>query len=183
MTDSSSNNNQPNILWIGVDQMRADALRCNGNPLCQTPTLDQLARDGVNFSRAYSPSSLCTPARASMFTGLYAFNHGREAIYLEFHGIRCLHTQRAWVSRDDFKYIFNPVDEDELYDLNNDPGELRNLGGEAAYQAEIKKMRRLLIEAADRVGDPVQNYAAKLFGDYTLLAAQPDVSAAYVTKP
>jgi len=40
-------------------------------------------------------------------------------------------------------------------------------------------MRRLLIEAADRAGDPVQNYAAKLFGDYTLLTAQPDVSAAH----
>ena len=68
--------NQPNILWIGVDQMRADALGCNGNPICQTPYLDQLASEGINFQRAYTPSSLCTPARASMFTGLYAFQHG-----------------------------------------------------------------------------------------------------------
>ena len=76
MTVSSSNNKQSNILWIGVDQMRADTLGCNGNLVCQTPALDQLAREGVNFKRAYSPSSLCTPARASMLTGLYAFHHG-----------------------------------------------------------------------------------------------------------
>ena len=107
---------------------------------------------------------------------------GREAIYLEFHGIRCLHTQRALVSRSGLKYIFNPVDEDEFYDLTNDPGELRNLIGEAAYQEEIKTMQRLLVEAANEAGDPVQNYAAKLFGDYSLLAPQPDVSAAYTAK-
>jgi hypothetical protein len=48
-------------------------------------------------------------------SGESATDSGREGIYLEFHGIRCLHTQRALVSRDGFKYIFNPVDEDEFY--------------------------------------------------------------------
>jgi len=115
-------------------------------------------------------------------TGERVSGSGREAIYLEFHGIRCLHTQRALVSRTGFKYIFNPVDEDEFYDLNSDPGELRNLIEEIAYQAEIKTMQRWLIETADEAGDPVQNYAAKLFGDYSLLAAQPDVSAAYAAN-
>lgn len=67
---------RPNILWIGVDQMRADTLGCNGNPVCQTPNLGRLADQGVNFSRAYTPCSLCSPARASMLTGLYAFHHG-----------------------------------------------------------------------------------------------------------
>ncbi|MCK4899369.1 MAG: sulfatase-like hydrolase/transferase, partial [Anaerolineales bacterium] len=62
-----------NILWIGVDQMRADSLT---NSQVQTPHLDLLAQEGVQFQRAYSPSSLCTPSRGSMFTGLYAFNHG-----------------------------------------------------------------------------------------------------------
>jgi arylsulfatase A-like enzyme len=115
-------------------------------------------------------------------TGERRPDSGRETIYLEFHGIRCLHTQRALVSRTGFKYIFNPVDEDEFYDLNNDPGELHNLIEEAAYQADIKTMQRRLIEVADQAGDPVQNYAAKLFGDYSLLAAQPDVSAAYTAN-
>jgi arylsulfatase A-like enzyme len=492
--------NQPNILWIGVDQMRADALGCNGNSICQTPHLDQLAREGVNFSRAYSPSSLCTPARASMFTGLYAFKHGmgtncdlyhslaaelphpeqllhrqllekgyrcgftgkwhvgtelgpldygfegmnvpgygdlrqhpdyveylqqnnlsygpiknpifgnekektliagewngslestptyfltnytidlldtlaenraktgqpffltcqywaphgpylpsrefvglhnretipewanfnddyagkprsigrfrrdfhpdlptdwagwqeivglaydyntmvdaeigrllahldqlglagdtivfftsdhgdmtgshgglldkgfmyeeahrvplivrapdlapsgivreelvynmdimptilsyvdhelssldgqslrpylndavsgadgRDAIYLEFHGIRCLHTQRGLVRQDGMKYIFNPVDEDELYDLSNDPGEAHNLLGNPRYMAQQETMRRRIVQEAARVQDPVQNYMAKLFGDYDNLAVQPDPSTMY----
>lgn len=66
----------PNILWIGFDQIRFDTLGWNGNSVCQTPNLDRLGSEGVSFSSAYTPCSLCTPARASMFTGLYAFRHG-----------------------------------------------------------------------------------------------------------
>ena len=66
----------PNVLFIGVDQLRADNLGCYGNPICETPHLDALERDGVVFERAYTPCSLCTPARASMLTGLFAFTHG-----------------------------------------------------------------------------------------------------------
>lgn len=107
---------------------------------------------------------------------------GRDAIYLEFHGIRCLHTQRALVTRDGFKYIFNPVDEDEFYDLNDDPGELHNRLDNPAYNDRIQAVRRRIVHAAAGTRDPVQNYMAKLFGDYTNLAEQPDVSAAYATK-
>ena len=67
---------RPNILWIGVDQLRADTLSSYGNTVCQTPNLDNLARRGTRFTNAHSPSSLCTPARGSMFTGRYAFCHG-----------------------------------------------------------------------------------------------------------
>lgn len=67
---------QPNVLWIGVDQLRQDTLGSYGNRVCRTPNLDALAGRGVRFSNAYSPSSLCTPARGSMFTGRYAFTHG-----------------------------------------------------------------------------------------------------------
>lgn len=66
----------PNILWIGLDQLRFDAVGCNGNRICQTPNIDRLARQGVNFTNAYTPCCLCTPARASMLTGLFAFKHG-----------------------------------------------------------------------------------------------------------
>ena len=67
---------RPNILWIGLDQLRFDAPGCNGNPICWTPTIDRLASQGVNFTNAYTTCCLCTPARASMLTGLFAFKHG-----------------------------------------------------------------------------------------------------------
>ena len=67
---------QPNILWIVLDQIRYDTPGFNGNTVCKTTAIDELARSGVNFRRAYTPCSLCTPARASMLTGRYAFSHG-----------------------------------------------------------------------------------------------------------
>ena len=45
---------QPNILVYFSDQQRFDTLGCNGQALPVTPTLDALAREGVNFKRAYT---------------------------------------------------------------------------------------------------------------------------------
>ncbi len=65
-----------NYLLIGCDQLRFDTLSINGNEICHTPNLDRLAREGINFTNAHSTAPLCTPARASMFTGNYALTHG-----------------------------------------------------------------------------------------------------------
>lgn len=67
---------QPNILLIHADQHRADCLGVNGHPFVETPNLDRLAADGVNFTRAFCPIPLCTPARTSLLTGLWPARHG-----------------------------------------------------------------------------------------------------------
>jgi len=66
----------PNILLIFTDQQRYDTLSCNGALVCKTPNLDRLASKGVRFTRAYTCTALCSPARASLLTGLYPHNHG-----------------------------------------------------------------------------------------------------------
>lgn len=62
---------KPNVLFIMCDQMRHDAIRCNGNEFIKTPNLDRLAASGVNFSNAFTPNPICVPARASLTTGCY----------------------------------------------------------------------------------------------------------------
>jgi arylsulfatase A-like enzyme len=64
----------PNILFLMVDQMQARVLD-PGHP-CHTPALDRLAARGVRFTRAYTPNAVCSPARASLMTGLLPHNHG-----------------------------------------------------------------------------------------------------------
>ncbi len=64
----------PNILFLMTDQMQARVLEPD-NP-CQTPNLDRLAAAGVRFRRAYTPNAVCSPARASLMTGLLPHNHG-----------------------------------------------------------------------------------------------------------
>jgi arylsulfatase A-like enzyme len=67
-------NEHPNILFLMTDQMQAAVLR--DNHVCKTPNLDELARRGVRFERAYTPNAICSPARASLMTGLLPHNHG-----------------------------------------------------------------------------------------------------------
>jgi len=62
----------PNILLICCDEMRGDAMGCAGNPVVQTPNLDQLAAEGASWQRCYATQPTCTPSRASFFTGCYA---------------------------------------------------------------------------------------------------------------
>ena len=62
---------RPNILLFCADQLRADALGCYGNAVCQTPNLDALAASGVLFKSAFTPNPICVPARATMITGNY----------------------------------------------------------------------------------------------------------------
>jgi arylsulfatase A-like enzyme len=65
-----------NILFILTDQQRMDSIGAYGAELAKTPVLDNLAVRGTRFSQAYTPVTVCSPARASIFTGLYPFQHG-----------------------------------------------------------------------------------------------------------
>ena len=60
-----------NVLILFSDEHRRDALGCAGHPQVRTDNLDGLARRGTRFTRAYTPSPICVPARASLATGRY----------------------------------------------------------------------------------------------------------------
>ena len=63
-----------NLLFLMVDQMHGQVLD-KGNP-CITPNLDRLSKSGVKFNRAHTANPVCSPARASIMTGLLPHNHG-----------------------------------------------------------------------------------------------------------
>ncbi len=66
---------RPNIVVIIADDLRWDALGCNGSPHGATPNIDRLAREGVNLRNFFVTTPLCSPSRASFLTGLYARRH------------------------------------------------------------------------------------------------------------
>lgn len=66
----------PNIILITSDQQRRDSLAAYGPACTQTPGTDRLAAEGVVAERAYCTNPVCTPARASIFSGLYMTRHG-----------------------------------------------------------------------------------------------------------
>jgi arylsulfatase A-like enzyme len=66
----------PNILLIVADQLRSDVVGSYGSQICRTPHLDRLGADGVRFETCIAPAAICSPARASLLTGLYPHGHG-----------------------------------------------------------------------------------------------------------
>lgn len=60
---------QPNILLILTDHWRGDSLGRLGHPVAETPNLDALSAQGTTFTRAYTPSPSCVPARRALMTG------------------------------------------------------------------------------------------------------------------
>ncbi|MDX1982436.1 MAG: sulfatase-like hydrolase/transferase [Bryobacteraceae bacterium] len=63
---------RPNLLLFRTDQQRYDTIGALGNPHIRTPNLDKLVNDGVAFTNTYCQTPICTPSRASFFTGCYA---------------------------------------------------------------------------------------------------------------
>ncbi len=81
--------NQPNIIFILADDLGYGDLACYGHRHIKTPHLDKLADEGVKFTNFYSPSPLCSPARAGFLTGRTPYRTGikswipqGQAIYL-----------------------------------------------------------------------------------------------------
>ena len=72
----------PNVVLILFDWARRDALGVYSDQDVSTPNIDRLAERGVRFDNAYTPATLCSPARASIMTGLYPHAHGvRKTMY------------------------------------------------------------------------------------------------------
>ncbi len=75
---------KPNILFILTDDQRADALGLAGNQHLRTPNIDRLGKEGVYFKNAFCTTSLCSPSRASILSGLYAHKHGVVNNFTEY---------------------------------------------------------------------------------------------------
>ena len=61
---------RPNVLFIGVDDLRDWVGHLSGHPNAKTPNIDRLAKRGVSFTRAYCSAPLCNPSRISLLTGV-----------------------------------------------------------------------------------------------------------------
>lgn len=75
---------RPNVVVVLTDDQRWDCLSAAGHPFLKTPHLDRIGAEGVRFANAFATTSLCSPSRASMLSGLYAHTHGVLDNFTEF---------------------------------------------------------------------------------------------------
>src|SRR5713226_7060639 len=67
---------QPDVFLVTIDTLRADHVHCYGYENIQTPALDGLAKDGIRFSQAFTPSPITNTSHISILTGLLPSSHG-----------------------------------------------------------------------------------------------------------
>jgi choline-sulfatase len=67
---------RPDVFLITIDTLRADHVHCYGYENIQTPALDGLAKDGIRFAQAFTPSPITNTSHTSILTGLLPSTHG-----------------------------------------------------------------------------------------------------------
>lgn len=66
----------PNVLWITIEDTSPQFIGCYGNKDARTPVIDQLAKEGVRFTNAFSTGTVCSPSRTAIFTGVKTYKTG-----------------------------------------------------------------------------------------------------------
>ena len=76
--EGSRSSLRPNVILILTDDMGFNDVSFFGGGLIPTPNIDNLAHNGITFSKGYAGSSVCAPSRAMIMTGRYATRYGFE---------------------------------------------------------------------------------------------------------
>ena len=78
----TTNVGRPNIIFMMADDLGYGDVSCyNSEAKVATPNIDQLAKSGIRFTDAHSPSTVCTPTRYSLLTGRMAFRNGMKGVF------------------------------------------------------------------------------------------------------
>lgn len=68
--------NRKNVVVILADQFRKDCIGAYGNSCVNTPNIDRLAAQSIQFERSYVANPICSPNRMTWFSGMFPSNHG-----------------------------------------------------------------------------------------------------------
>jgi len=71
LTNAQAEQRPPNIIFFLVDDLGQRDVGCYGSEFHETPSIDQLAKEGMLFTNAYATCHVCSPSRASILTGKY----------------------------------------------------------------------------------------------------------------
>lgn len=116
-----------NIIMIVSDQYRSDSIGINGCKAAHTPNLDNLAKEGVNFTNTFCQNPVCVPSRCSFLSGLYPHTTGHRTMHflMKEHEQNLLRTMKEnnydvlWCGRNDF--LNNDIDQSQYCTTRIDP--------------------------------------------------------------
>jgi iduronate 2-sulfatase len=116
-----------NILFLISDDLRAE-LGIYGSPMARTPNLDQLARQGVCFERAYCQYPLCCPSRSSLLTGrrpttsgLYSNREWFGATYPDWVSLPKYFRRNGYTTLQSGKVFHGGIDDTDAWTEGGEP--------------------------------------------------------------
>ncbi|TFV94550.1 DUF4976 domain-containing protein [Algoriphagus kandeliae] len=142
---------KPNVLFLFADDQRAETLGIAGNPYIQTPTLDQLAREGTRFTNAYvmggNHGAICMASRAMLFSGKNLFKvydrlNGVQTMTMDFAnaGYTTFGTGKWHNEKEAFEASFQQANNVYLGGMaNHYEVDLRNYGADGKLGEPTKK--------------------------------------------
>jgi N-sulfoglucosamine sulfohydrolase len=83
LTLTAQDRPRPNILWLTAEDM-SPHLGSYGDPYATTPHLDAFAKTAVRYTHAFATAPVCSPARSTLITGMYATSLGTQRLRSQF---------------------------------------------------------------------------------------------------
>ena len=129
--DNRTDNLQPNILWITCEDL-SPILGCYGDRVANTPNIDLFAQNAVRFTNAYASAPICTPARSSLITGVYASSmgtHHLRGVVPKSDKIKCFTEflrEKGYYCTNNVKEDYNFITPEEAWDESSDSAHWRN---------------------------------------------------------
>ncbi|MEX0600999.1 MAG: sulfatase, partial [Rhodothermales bacterium] len=111
----------PNIVWITGDDLSPN-LGAYGDEFATTPNLDRLAEEGVRYTNAFATAPVCSPARFTLITGIYATSAGTQGLRAhapipdDIHGFPSFMREVGYYATNNVKTDYNTADEQRLID-------------------------------------------------------------------
>ncbi len=113
---------RPNIVWLVAEDL-SPILPAYGDSTVSTPNLDRLAREGVRYTNAFSPSGVCAPSRCAIATGMYPSSiggHNMRVQYVKSHMDQLGLVLYEIVPPPEVKMMSQVLRENGYYCTNND---------------------------------------------------------------
>jgi len=157
---------RPNILWLTCEDNNVNWVGCYGNPYADTPNIDKLATEGVQYMHCYANAPVCAPSRSTWITGIHALSMGT-------HPMR----SRYPIPHDTIKYYPDLLKE-AGYFVGNDKKTDYNIGGREDKSAwdtnqtdwnELKKQQPFFM-----VINNTKSHESKAFGDVNNTTHSPE---------
>jgi N-sulfoglucosamine sulfohydrolase len=128
---------RPNILWLTAEDL-SPHLGCYGDPYARTPVLDELASRGVLYTHAFATAPVCSPARSTLITGMYATSLGTQRLRSQFPVRPEIRGFTAWL-REAGYHCSNNVKTD--YNLKDEPAFIAGAWDESSPRAHWRNRK------------------------------------------